>query len=134
PGAFERTACGIAMTATAKLLSDLGDINVAFRSQARAINSRFTLFEHRDGFDFTDRQRIINKSVCIFVGSVGLLLHLEGLAHARDASGFISARGREDRTHELNPAPRVTCKHRFSSLRRFNPRSHELRSDFERAL
>ena len=55
------------MTTTAKLLRNPGDVDVTFGSQAGAIRPGLTFLEHRDGFDFTDGQRVVNKSVRIFI-------------------------------------------------------------------
>src|SRR6185369_11654435 len=122
------------MTAAAKLLRDLRDIHVAFRSETGAINSRFTLFQHRDGFDLADSQRIVNKPVSVFIRSLRVSLHLHRLPHTSHASCFVPSGGRQNGAHELNTAPRVTGKHCFSSFRRLDAGAYELGSDFESAL
>ena len=56
------------MAAAAELFGNFGDINIAFRTQTGAIDTRRGLFEERRGFDFAHCQRIVHKSVGIFFG------------------------------------------------------------------
>jgi hypothetical protein len=65
--AFQGAARGVAMSTAAELLRNLGDVYITFRAQAGAIDPRRTLFEKRGRFDFSDRQRIVNEAVGVFV-------------------------------------------------------------------
>ena len=51
PVSAKRASGGVTMAAPAEFFSDARNVNVAFRAQARAIDSGRALFQERDGFD-----------------------------------------------------------------------------------
>ncbi len=69
-------------------LRDLRHVHVAFRSQTGAVNTGLTFLQHRDGLNFTDGQRIVHKSVGVFIRSLRLLLHFDRLPHDRPRVRF----------------------------------------------
>ena len=54
-----------------------------------------TVIKEKDGrFNFSDRQRVIHKTVSVFFRRVRLFLHRQRLPHPGDVSGVVALRGR----------------------------------------
>src|SRR6476660_6134043 len=91
PSSPQRTSCCITVAAASKTLSDFGDVDVTFGSQARPVNSWFTFLQHCNGFDFFDSERVIHKTIGIFIRGFRLPLHLESLTQTGNVTSFISS-------------------------------------------
>src|SRR4051812_36012539 len=67
--AGDRAAGGVLVAATAVLLGDRADVDLALRAHADAILVALNLLEEHDGEDFLDGQRQVDQPLGVFVGA-----------------------------------------------------------------
>ena len=113
------------MSTAAKLLGNFGDVDVAFRTHAGAIETGRAFLEKRYRFNFADRQRIVNEAVSIFIGSFRLLLHFDGLPHPGDVAGIIPLRSGQHAAQQFDLWPAITGEDGFRAFGRTNAGAHQ---------